>query len=84
MAACLLARAAASLFSPTPVYKDFAERMVQDFEHQQAALASATEPARAEAETAVVAGHTSAFDERAAPAGPHAPAGDTTEESQHT
>jgi H+/Cl- antiporter ClcA len=39
MAACLLARAAASLFSPTPVYKDFAERMVRDFEleHAQAA-----------------------------------------------
>ncbi|MDE2315129.1 MAG: chloride channel protein [Xanthomonadaceae bacterium] len=34
MAACLLARAAASLFSPTPVYKDFAERMVRDFERQ--------------------------------------------------
>jgi H+/Cl- antiporter ClcA len=36
MAACLLARAAASIFSPTPVYKDFAERMIQDFERQQA------------------------------------------------
>lgn len=36
MAACLLARAAASLFSPTPVYKDFAERLIQDFERQQA------------------------------------------------
>jgi len=34
MAACLLARAAASLFSPTPVYKEFAERMVRDFERQ--------------------------------------------------
>lgn len=34
MAACLLARAAASLFSPTPVYHEFAERMVQDFEEQ--------------------------------------------------
>jgi len=34
MAACLLARAAASIFSPTPVYKDFAERMVRDFERQ--------------------------------------------------
>jgi H+/Cl- antiporter ClcA len=32
MAACLLARAAASIFCPTPVYKDFAARMVQDFE----------------------------------------------------
>jgi H+/Cl- antiporter ClcA len=36
MAACLLARAAASIFCPTPVYKDFAERMIQDFERQQA------------------------------------------------
>lgn len=36
MAACLLARAAASIFCPTPVYKDFAERMVQEFERQQA------------------------------------------------
>lgn len=68
MAACLLARAAASIFSPTPVYKDFAERMVQDFEHQQAAHASATERARVEAESAALAGNTSAFDERAAPA----------------
>ncbi|MBD8899846.1 chloride channel protein [Rhodanobacter sp. DHG33] len=41
MAACLLARAAASIFSPTPVYKDFAERMVRDFEHQQLAHAHA-------------------------------------------
>lgn len=40
MAACLLARAAASLFSPTPVYRDFAERMVREFEEQQAAHAS--------------------------------------------
>lgn len=67
MAACLLARAAASIFSPTPVYKDFAERMVQDFEHQQAAHAVATERARVEAEAAAHAGRTSAFDERAAP-----------------
>ena len=29
MAACLLARAAASLITPTPVYKEFAERMVR-------------------------------------------------------
>ena len=35
MAVCLLARAAATLFSPTPVYKDFAERMVQEFERQR-------------------------------------------------
>ncbi|MEW5301183.1 MAG: hypothetical protein WDW36_004059 [Sanguina aurantia] len=34
-AVCLLARAAASLFCPTPVYKDFAERMVQDFDGQK-------------------------------------------------
>lgn len=40
MAACLLARAAASIFSPTPVYKDFAERMVRDFEQYQAAHAA--------------------------------------------
>jgi H+/Cl- antiporter ClcA len=40
MAACLLARAAASLFCPTPVYRDFAERMVRDFENQQAKSAT--------------------------------------------
>jgi len=68
MAACLLARAAASLFSPTPVYKDFAERMVQDFERQQIANAEAAERAQAEATAAAHAGNTSAFDERAAPA----------------
>jgi H+/Cl- antiporter ClcA len=67
MAACLLARAAASLFSPTPVYKDFAERMVQDFEHQQAAHAALSEKARLEAEALQHVGKTSAFDERAAP-----------------
>ncbi len=43
MAACLLARAAASIFSPTPVYKDFAERLVRDFEQQQAELANQVE-----------------------------------------
>ena len=37
MAACLLARAAASLITPTPVYKEFANRMVQDLAQQQAA-----------------------------------------------
>jgi len=68
MAACLLARAAASIFSPTPVYKDFAERMVQDFERQQAAQAAATERAQMEAKSAAHAGNTSAFDEPAAPA----------------
>lgn len=67
MAACLLARAAASLFCPTPVYKDFAERMVQDFEHQQAANAALSEKARLEAEALQHVGKTSAFDERAAP-----------------
>ncbi|HEX8778681.1 MAG TPA: chloride channel protein, partial [Rhodanobacter sp.] len=41
MAACLLARAAASIFSPTPVYKDFAERMVRDFEQQHMGQAPA-------------------------------------------
>jgi H+/Cl- antiporter ClcA len=67
MAACLLARAAASLFSPTPVYKDFAERMVQDFEHQQTARAALSEKTRLEAEALHHVGKTSAFDERAAP-----------------
>ncbi|WP_158755451.1 chloride channel protein [Dyella sp. S184] len=67
MAACLLARAAASLFCPTPVYKDFAERMVQDFERQQAAHAESTEKARLEAEALQHVGNTSAFDEPAAP-----------------
>ncbi|MEI7037064.1 chloride channel protein [Fulvimonas yonginensis] len=61
MAACLLARAAASLLSPTPVYKDFAERLVQEFERQQAA-ASPTPPTHV--------GPSSAFDERAAPSEP--------------
>ena len=41
MAACLLARAAASIFCPTPVYKAFAERMVQDFERQSGAPVNA-------------------------------------------
>ena len=41
MAACLLARAAASVFCPVPVYKDFAERMVRDFELQHAASSNA-------------------------------------------
>lgn len=69
MAACLLARAASSLFSPTPVYRDFAERMVQDFENQQAARAEATRNTSDEAETPHHAGKTSAFEERAAPEG---------------
>jgi H+/Cl- antiporter ClcA len=44
MAVCLLARAAASIFSPTPVYKDFAERLVQDYQRQQAADAAGANP----------------------------------------
>lgn len=67
MAACLLARAAASIFSPTPVYKDFAERMVQDFEHQQAAYAERAEKASLHAAPSPHAGKTSAFDEPATP-----------------
>ena len=67
MAACLLARAASSLFSPTPVYRDFAERMVRDFEKQQAAQATTTESGPQAAETPQPAGRTSAFDERATP-----------------
>jgi hypothetical protein len=67
MAACLIARAASSLFSPTPVYRDFAERMVQDFEQQQAARAEVSEQKRVEAEAPLHVGKTSAFDERAAP-----------------
>ena len=66
MAACLLARAVASIFSPTPVYKDFAERMVQDFERQQVAHAEKAEKARLEAEALQHVGGTSAFDEPAA------------------
>ncbi|BFI95766.1 MAG: chloride channel protein [Rhodanobacter sp.] len=61
MAACLLARAAASLFSPVPVYKDFAERMVRDFEQQHMQHAPA-EGAADEPEPEH-AGATSAFGE---------------------
>ncbi|MEO8746470.1 MAG: chloride channel protein [Rhodanobacter sp.] len=61
MAACLLARAASSLFSPTPVYRDFAERMVQDFERQRVAQAEEDERARLEVEAALNAGETSAY-----------------------
>ena len=43
MASCLLARAASSLFSPTPVYKDFGERLVRDFEKSQRAMEKAEE-----------------------------------------
>ena len=61
MAACLLARAVSSLLSPTPVYKDFAERLVQEFERQQAARHIPPEPVEH-------VGRSSAFDEPAAPA----------------
>lgn len=71
MAACLLARAAASIFSPTPVYKDFAERMVQDYERQQAA---AHHP-----ETATHVGRTSAFEESV----PHAEDAPPTPPAHH-
>jgi hypothetical protein len=64
MAACLLARAAASIFCPTPVYKDFAERMVQDFERQQALLAEAGEQAGTAASSEHI-GPTSAYSETA-------------------
>jgi len=67
MAACLLARAASSLFAPTPVYRDFAERMVQDFEHQRAAQAERAEQAGPAAATGENAGRTSAYDVPAAP-----------------
>ena len=68
MAACLLARAASSLLSPTPVYKDFAERLVQEFERQQAAH-------HLQAREAVEhVGPSSAYDEPAAPADEPPPA----------
>ncbi|MFC5580021.1 chloride channel protein [Rhodanobacter terrae] len=79
MAACLLARAAASLFCPTPVYRDFAERMVQDFERQQASRTRADAPADEPTdpdELSLPGGRTSAFDEPATPADtdpPHPP-----------
>jgi len=55
MAACLLARAAASIFCPTPVYRDLAERMVRDFEQQQTSVPPPS------------AGRTSAFAEATVP-----------------
>ena len=70
MAACLLARAAASLFCPTPVYRDFAERMVQDYEQRHATHRPAGESdddvddASSESPPQ---GRTSAFEEPAAP-----------------
>ena len=66
MAACLLARAAASLFCPTPVYKEFAERLVQEVERQheaETAMRSSTRP-QTDAMDDVV--HTHAHDEPAA------------------
>ncbi|HUH55949.1 MAG TPA: chloride channel protein [Rhodanobacter sp.] len=69
MAACLLARAAASLFCPTPVYRDFAERMVQDYEQRHASRRHAgesdddTDDASSESPPM---GRTSAFEEPAA------------------
>jgi H+/Cl- antiporter ClcA len=66
MAACLLARAAASIFCPTPVYKDFAERLIQDFERQQAER-SAVEEQRAPSPVSSEVGPTSAYGEPVAP-----------------
>ena len=63
MAACLLARAAASLFSPTPVYKDFAERLILDYERQRA-------EADAQTPSAGDIGPTSTYGEPVAPAPP--------------
>jgi hypothetical protein len=82
MAACLLARAAASLFCPTPVYRDFAERMVQDFERQQASQRQsqdvvyelADDSLDETGDAAPAAVRTTAFDEPATPADPPPPA----------
>jgi hypothetical protein len=68
MAACLLARAAASLFCPTPVYRDFAERMVQDYERRHATRHPAGESDDdADDHSPPPVGRTSAFGEPAAP-----------------
>lgn len=67
MAACLLARAAASIFCPTPVYKDFAERMIQDFERQQARRTEGENPQETATPTVEIA-PTSTYGEPAAPA----------------
>ena len=64
MAACLLARAAASIFCPTPVYKDFAERMMQDFERQHAQHAEAEKQGR-DVDDAQDTGATGAYGEPA-------------------
>jgi H+/Cl- antiporter ClcA len=66
MAACLLARAAASIFCPTPVYKDFAERLIQDFERQQA-LRTEAEARGEEGSAAEDIGPTSAYGEPVVP-----------------
>ena len=72
MAACLLARAMASLFCPTPVYRDFAERMVQDYERQQIphakVVVTGAGGTNEEPDDPAPVGRTSAFDEPAAPA----------------
>ncbi|MEO5830810.1 MAG: chloride channel protein [Rhodanobacter sp.] len=81
MAACLLARAAASLFCPTPVYRDFAERMVQDFEQQQASQRQShdvvyeltDDPFDEQVDTPPLTGRTTAFTEPTAPVDPPAP-----------
>lgn len=65
MAVCLIARAAASFFCPTPVYKDIAERMVQDFEKQEA-LANVIDRAAVTEVTSHV-GKTSTFGESGVP-----------------
>jgi hypothetical protein len=70
MAACLLARAAASLFCPTPVYRDFAERMVQDYEQRHATrhpAAESDDDADDAGSESTPVGRTSAFEEPAAP-----------------
>lgn len=58
MAACLLARAAASIFCPTPVYKDFASRIVQDFVHQRDTLAEKATGEVTDDQYVAKAGHT--------------------------
>lgn len=75
MAVCLLARAAASIFSPTPVYKDFAERLIQDFEQQQAARNEADRGTAPLSSTENV-GSTSAYGDPVTPPSPE------TEESE--
>ncbi|MGH8124205.1 MAG: chloride channel protein, partial [Rudaea sp.] len=52
MSVCLLARAISALFSPEPVYRAFAMRLVTEFEAQQAATPVATEVPMSATETA--------------------------------